>query len=1789
KKLYNLSEDLRSRERNFGNLTPRIEAAERELEEMCRRTQELLQQEYHTLQTLIEQNQQQAFFILNAQKQTMKRQLHQLLEDTQNYQSKSTAMTENIKQLSSRRESESPVSLLGEINAFETSLHTMNVFYSSVEKKLKVDDTRLKALENSVKKIVEKNKELLPRPWEFSETITLDESKRQEYVQISEDKTEMSRCPSDNLSLTARSSWINQQATQSFSKGPHYWEVDVGGCESWQVGIVEQSEGKGIQISALSQERSSWVLECDGGELSALHNNEFSRIKESNLQTLGMFLDCDKKRLKFYNVNTGCIMHSFFVKFKHSVCPVFSMRPQKDSIARLKICNLIHHDDRQSDSALYSEISETKKLNDLSGNLTSRERKFADLTPRIAAAERELEEMCSRTQELLQQEYHTLQTLLVQNQQQAFFILNAQKQTIKRQLHQLLEDTQNYQSKSTAITEDIKQLNSRQESENPASLLGEINTIKTSLHTMNEFYSSVEKKLKVDDTRIKALENSVKKIVEKNKELLPRPWEFSEKITLDESKEEENLQISEDKTEMSVCPSDNLSHTFRSSWINQQASQSFSKGPHYWEVDVGGCESWQVGIVEQSQGKGIHILALSQERNSWVLECDGGELSALHNNEFSRIKESNVQTLGVFLDCDKGQLKFYNVNTGCIMHSFTAKFKHSVCPVFSMRPQKDSMARLKICNLLEHDDSTLDSKTYETKKLDDLSGNLTSRERKFGNLTPRIATAERELEEMCGRTQELLQQEYHTLQTLLEQNQQQAFFILNAQKQSIKRQFHQLLEDTQNYQSKSTVMTENIKQLSSRQESESPASLLGEITTIKTNLHTINEFYSSVEKKLEVDDTRIKALENSIKKIVEKNKELLPRPWEFSETITLDKSKREKYVQISGDKTEMSVCTSDHLGHTSRLSWINQEASQSFSKGPHYWEVDVGGCESWQVGVVEQSQSKGIHILALSQERSSWVLECDGGELSALHNNEFSRIKESNVQTLGVFLDCDNGQLKFYNVNTGCIMHSFIAKFKHSVCPVFSMRPQKDSMARLKICNLLDHDDSTLDSNTYETLCLMYHRKKLHKHSEDVRSRERKFGDLTPRIEAAERELEEMCSRTQELLQQEYHTLQTLLEQNQQQAFFILNAQKQTIKRQLHQLLEDTQNYQSKSTAITEDIKQLSSRQESENPASLLGEISTFETSLHTINEFYSSVEKKLKVDDTRIKALENSVKKIVEKNKELLPRPWEFSETITLDESKTDGYVQISEDKTEVSVCRLDNLGHTSRLSWINQLASQSFSKGPHYWEVDVGGCESWQVGIMEQSQSKGIHISALAQERNSWVLECDGGELSALHNNEFSRIKESNVQTLGVFLDCDNGQLKFYNVNTGCIMHSFTAKFKHSVCPVFSMRPQKDSMARLKICNLLDHDDSTLDSNTSETKKLHKLSEDLRSRERKFGDLTPRIEAAERELEEMCSRTQELLQQEYHTLQTLLEQNQQQAFFILNAQKQTIKRQLHQLLEDTQNYQSKSTAITEDIKQLSSRQESENPASLLGEINAFETSLHTMNEFYSSVEKKLKVDDTRIKALENSVKKIVEKNKELLPRPWEFLETITLDDSKMQKYVQISEGKTEMSVCPPDNSHTACSTWINMQASQSFSKGLHYWEVYVGGCEIWQVGVVEQSLGKGIQSSALSQEKSSWVLESDGDELSALHSNNFSRVKESNVQTLGVFLDYDNGRLKFYNVNTGSIMYSFIAKFKHSVYPVFSIRPQKDSIARLKICNLIDHDDKESESTLGPENSET
>ncbi|XP_076868411.1 ret finger protein-like 3 isoform X2 [Brachyhypopomus gauderio] len=179
---------------------------------------------------------------------------------------------------------------------------------------------------------------------------------------------------------------------------------------------------------------------------------------------------------------------------------------------------------------------------------------------------------------------------------------------------------------------------------------------------MNQFYSNVEKRMKVDGMRMNALENSVTKILQQNEKLLPQPWEFPEAITFDLDNKHKDLIISEDKYQVSLrsIPKKLLkdSKRTRAKSANILASQCFSTGRHYWEVDVAGSLNWSVGVVEKDWLKNGMGRLLGRDKRSWVLESDEGNLTVLHHNDISTVSEASVQRLGVFVDCDKGRVKF---------------------------------------------------------------------------------------------------------------------------------------------------------------------------------------------------------------------------------------------------------------------------------------------------------------------------------------------------------------------------------------------------------------------------------------------------------------------------------------------------------------------------------------------------------------------------------------------------------------------------------------------------------------------------------------------------------------------------------------------------------------------------------------------------------------------------------------------------------------------------------------------------------------------------------------------------------------------------------------------------------------------------------------------------------------------------------------------------------------------------------------------------------------------------
>ncbi|XP_067085234.1 E3 ubiquitin-protein ligase TRIM47 [Osmerus mordax] len=126
---------------------------------------------------------------------------------------------------------------------------------------------------------------------------------------------------------------------------------------------------------------------------------------------------------------------------------------------------------------------------------------------------------------------------------------------------------------------------------------------------------------------------------------------------------------------------------------------------------------------------------------------------------------------------------------------------------------------------------------------------------------------------------------------------------------------------------------------------------------------------------------------------------------------------------------------------------------------------------------------------------------------------------------------------------------------------------------------------------------------------------------------------------------------------------------------------------------------------------------------------------------------------------------------------------------------------------------------------------------------------------------------------------------------------------------------------------------------------------------------------------------------------------------------------------------------------------------------------------------------------------------------------------------------------------------------------------ATAQYASGQHYWEVDVKDKGVWYLGVTtEYSNRKGFVN--LSPSSGYWSL--------CLQDRLYANEEDARVLVadywnsprVGVYLDYDNGRVSFYDAVTMKRLYMFDAYFDEPVSPFFS--PGKnDPGSRLQICH--------------------
>nr|XP_005998769.2 PREDICTED: nuclear factor 7, brain-like [Latimeria chalumnae] len=176
----------------------------------------------------------------------------------------------------------------------------------------------------------------------------------------------------------------------------------------------------------------------------------------------------------------------------------------------------------------------------------------------------------------------------------------------------------------------------------------------------------------------------------------------------------------------------------------------------------------------------------------------------------------------------------------------------------------------------------------------------------------------------------------------------------------------------------------------------------------------------------------------------------------------------------------------------------------------------------------------------------------------------------------------------------------------------------------------------------------------------------------------------------------------------------------------------------------------------------------------------------------------------------------------------------------------------------------------------------------------------------------------------------------------------------------------------------------------------------------------------------------------------------------------------------------------------------------------------------------------------------------------------------------TVTLDPDTAGPYLILSEDLTSV---------TAQAEWEDFSAyperfdtcscvlgSESFTSGRHSWVVDMGNKADWDLGVARESINR-KGTIYLCPENGYWAIALRNEEEYYACTYEWTQIElESIPKKILVSLDYDAGRVSFYNADDMTCIYTFTENFTEELYPYFSPNNYNEgnNFDPLRICPL-------------------
>ncbi|XP_064814547.1 butyrophilin subfamily 1 member A1-like isoform X1 [Oncorhynchus masou masou] len=156
----------------------------------------------------------------------------------------------------------------------------------------------------------------------------------------------------------------------------------------------------------------------------------------------------------------------------------------------------------------------------------------------------------------------------------------------------------------------------------------------------------------------------------------------------------------------------------------------------------------------------------------------------------------------------------------------------------------------------------------------------------------------------------------------------------------------------------------------------------------------------------------------------------------------------------------------------------------------------------------------------------------------------------------------------------------------------------------------------------------------------------------------------------------------------------------------------------------------------------------------------------------------------------------------VTLDPDTAHPGLILSEDRKQVRYGDMkqnlpDNPKRFDTVPYV--LGKESFSSGRFYYEVQVEGKEGWTLGVARESINRKKFIY-LKPENGCWTVWLRNKKYEAFTDPSVPLSLREKPQKVGVFVDYEEGQVSFYNVEARSHIYSFTGyTFTEKLYPFF------------------------------------------------------------------------------------------------------------------------------------------------------------------------------------------------------------------------------------------------------------------------------------------------------------------------------------------------------------------------------------------------------